>query len=139
MGGSPIKLALGGLLVLLVSFGAVTWWVLESSGVAIIETRAPDGTTRETHVWFVEPGGELWLEAGTPSNPWFVDVGRDPRLGFRADGRKGEYTAQPMPSDAAHDRVRSQLRAKYGLRDWWVGWLVDPSASVAVRLVAREG
>jgi hypothetical protein len=66
-------------------------------------------------------------------------VGRDPRLGFRADGRKGEYTAQPMPSAAAHDRVRSQLRAKYGLRDWWVGWLVDTSASVAVRLVAREG
>jgi hypothetical protein len=123
-----------GAVVLLFLFGAITWLALESGGVAIVSTTAPDGSIRETHVWYVEPDGELWVEAGTPENPWYVDVQRDPRLDFRSEGRSGDHSAEILAGDFAHDRIRSLIRAKYGIRDWWVGWLVDTSGSVAVRL-----
>ncbi len=83
-------------------------------------------------MWFVEREGVLWLEAGTPENPWFVDVGRDPRLGFQSDGRVGRFVARAVPEQSR--AVRDALSAKYGLRDRWVGLFVDASRSVAVRL-----
>ena len=55
---------------------------------------APDGSIRATHVWFAESDGELWLEAGSPENPWFDDLGRDPRLELRAEGHDGAYLAE---------------------------------------------
>lgn len=130
-----LKLALAAAAALLVGFVAITWWALEAGGVAIVETHAPDGSIRSTHVWFAEPDGELWLEAGSPENPWFADVGRDPRLSFRADGRAGEYVGEPIEEPAARARIRAELRAKYGLRDAWVGMLVDQTKSLVMRLV----
>lgn len=50
------------------AFGGITWVALEASDVARIETRAPSGEARTTHVWFVERDDGLWLEAGTPEN-----------------------------------------------------------------------
>ena len=129
-----MRTALIALAALLVAFAATTWWALEWGGVAVVETRAPDGSTRATHVWYAEADGALWLEAGTPENPWFVDLQRDRSLRFRAEGRDGGYRAAIVPGAAAHERIRSLMRAKYGLRDRFVGLLVDTSRSVAVRL-----
>jgi hypothetical protein len=120
---------------LLIAFAAITWWALEAGGVAIVETHTPDRRIRSTHVWFAELDGELWLEAGSPENPWFADLRLDPRLAFRADGRAGEYLAEPIDEPAARARVRAELRAKYGVRDRWVGMLVDQTRSLVVRLV----
>jgi len=122
------------LAALLTGFVAMTWWALEAGGVAVIETTSPDGSLRETHVWFVEPEGEFWLEAGSPRNPWFLDVQRDPVLKLRADGHVRKTLAHPSDSTGDRDRIRSLLRQKYGLRDRWVGLFVDSSQSVAVRL-----
>jgi hypothetical protein len=119
-------------------FAGTTWWALESGGVAVVETRTPEGGLRATHVWYAEPAGELWLEAGTPENPWFRDVLADPQLGFRAGERQARYTARVIEDPAGRDRIRALLRQKYGLRDRWVGLLVDTSRSVAVRLVPAE-
>ena len=72
---TPRRFAKTTLVVLAATIGgfvAVTWWVLEAGGVAVIETRSPDGMLRSTHVWYAEPDGELWLEAGTPENPWYT-------------------------------------------------------------------
>jgi hypothetical protein len=121
------------------AFIAITWWALESDGVAIVETRATDDSTRSTHVWYASRGDELWLEAGTPENPWFVDVRRDPTLTFIAENRSSQFLARPVTDASGHDEIRSMLREKYGFRDWWVGLLVDTSKSIAVRLVAAEG
>ena len=127
-----------------------TWWTLESSGVATLETRRPDGSTRSTHVWFVEPDGELWIEAGTPENGWYRDIQNEKTLAFRVDGptgsegaepgaeEPGRFRAEPIPGAAAHERIRSLLREKYGFRDWWIGLLFETSHSIAVRLVPAE-
>ena len=80
-----IALRLGlALLALAAAFAGITWLALEQSGVAVVETHAPDGTTHTTHVWTVEHDGALWLEAGSPRNAWFADLTRDPHLRLRA-------------------------------------------------------
>lgn len=133
-----MKIAIISAVLVLAALVGFTWWALESGGVAVIETQAADGSQRETHVWFAEPDGELWLEAGTPANAWYVDVQADPRVGFSADGRTGAYMARPVAEPEGHDRIRSLLREKYGVRDWWIALIFDTSSSVAVRLVATE-
>lgn len=128
-----LKLALAAL-ALAGAFAAATWWALEAGGVARIETRSADGSTRTTHVWYVEPDGELWLEVGNPENPWYRDVLADPTVTLTAEGRSARYRAEVIDTPAARHRVRSLLREKYGLRDRWVGLLVDSSRSLAARL-----
>jgi hypothetical protein len=127
-----------GLVSILLALGSFTWWALESSGIAIIETHAPDGSVRSTHVWFAEPGGEIWLEAGTPKNPWYTDIQRDPVLSFSSGRRSQQFIARPIEDRDAHGKVRSLLREKYGLRDRWIALIFDTSRSIAVRLVPRS-
>ena len=131
----PLLIVVG---TLVAAFGATTWWALESSGVAVIETRTPGGTVRSTHVWYTEPDKDLWLEAGTPENAWFQDVQQNPVLSFRANGRSARYVARPVDDPSGHSRIRSLIREKYGFRDRWVGLVVDTSRSVAVRLLPAE-
>lgn len=130
-----MKIAIGILFAALAAFAGITWAALETGGgVAIVETRAPDGSTRSTHVWFVEDKGGLWLEAGTPENGWYRDVLREPAVGFHTDGRVGRYLAQPMKDRERHDWVRERIAAKYGWRDRWVSLFVDQDHSIAVEL-----
>jgi hypothetical protein len=58
----------------LTGFALVTWWAPEWSGVAIVTTQSSDGELRKTHIWYSIDGEEIWLEAGTDENPWFVEV-----------------------------------------------------------------
>ncbi len=116
------------------AFGATTWWALESEGVAVIETRTAEGALRSTHVWYVEPNGELWLEAGAPENAWFQDVRRDPTLTFTADGPSTHHVARPVGDSSGHSRIRSWIRDKYGVRERCVGLIDDTSRSVAGQL-----
>ena len=129
-----MRIVVVSLIAALAAVVLLTGWALEFSGVAVLETRAPDGSSRSTRVWFAEPEGELWLEAGTPESAWYLDVLRDPRVAFSATGRSGRYVAQRVEDPDAHDRIRSLLREKYGWRDWWIDLLFDASRSVAVRL-----
>ena len=133
-----IRIAASAIVLVLVSFAATIWWALESFGVATVETQRPDGSPRQTHVWYVEPDGELWLEAGSPENGWFRDVLENPALSFHAERRSGRYRAEPLDTEAAHQEIRSLIRARYGFRERWVGLLVDTSRSVAVRLAPEE-
>ena len=41
------------------------------------------------------------------------------------DGRDVAYRVEAIIDPTGHDRIRALLRDKYGLRDWWVGKLVD--------------
>jgi len=130
-----VKLVLIAAGALVAAFVAVTGWALESGGVAVIETRDADGGMRTTRVWYAEPDGELWLEAGTPENPWFVDVQGDPAITFTSDAGPQQYVARAVEDPSGHSRIRSLLREKYGLRDRWIALIFDTSRSIAVRLV----
>ena len=130
-----MRTAIAALLAVLLAFAAITWWALEWSEVAVLETRRPDGSIRSTHVWYATHGGELWLEAGTPENGWFLDIQHAPMISIEIAGDRREYRAEPVEAVSGHARIRSLLREKYGARDWWVGQLVDTSRSIAVRLL----
>ena len=129
-----IRYGLGVLAAAVLFFVAATWWALESSQVAIVETQTSDGATRFTHVWFAMHEGKLWLEAGTPENPWYRDVLNVPRIALSIEDTRAEFTAVPLRNASAQAQIRSLLHEKYGWRDTWVGLLVDASRSVAVRL-----
>jgi hypothetical protein len=129
-----VRRALAGLGVLLLAFAALTLWALESSGVGVLRTRKSDGSTRETHVWYAADGDALWIEAATPEREFLDDVRRDPVVVLARDGGGASYRARIADTPADHERIRALLRAKYGLRDWWVGLLQDTSRSVALEL-----
>jgi hypothetical protein len=134
-----LKASLASIAALLVAFVlvtvVVTAWALEAGGVAVIATHAPGGELRSTHVWYAESARELWLEAGTPENPWFTDAQHELQIRFSAEGRSGDYLAEPVYDSEAHTRMRSGLSEKYGWRDRWLGLFVDTTHSVAVRLI----
>jgi len=115
-----------------------TWWALESSEVLTIETHRADGSVRSTHVWWIEWNGQLWLEAGSPTNGWFVDVEKRPEITVRWEEGPREYVALPAPGDAVHGWIRALIREKYGFRDWWINRIVDTTESIGVRLMLPE-
>jgi len=125
-------------LVLAAGFAGITWWALESGEVVIIETTRADGTSRRTHIWFAEHGDEFWLEAGTPSNGWYVDIVRDPEVALEVEGVTVRGSVEPVFEQGASGWVRILLRRKYGIRDRIVGLFVDSSQSIAVRFHLRE-
>jgi hypothetical protein len=60
----------------------VTGWALESGGVAVVVTTTAEGEPRETHVWFAERDGALWIEAGAPGNGGYVDATKSTPVRF---------------------------------------------------------
>jgi hypothetical protein len=129
-----VKRLVGVVVFLAATFGAITWLALESSGVGVLRTSTAGGTARETHVWYTEHEGSVWVEAATPERPFLMDIRRTPEVLLSAGKDASRYRAEILDSPAAHDSIRALLRAKYGLRDWWVGFLQDTSRSVVVSL-----
>jgi hypothetical protein len=127
------KLLLCVALLVFATIGLV-WWVLESSGVAIVETRGADGELRRTHVWYVRQGQTVWLEAGRPNHGWYKDLQVHPTVQFESSDLSGRFEAATVPGPQAHRYIRALLAEKYGVRDRILGWAVDTSSSIAVRL-----
>lgn len=130
-----------GLLTGLALLALVTYVALESSGVALLDTTAPSGETRTTHVWYVDANGTRWLEAGTPRNPWYTDVLDRPELRLHVAENTSVFVAEPdrepEPGVDGHEWIRARMREKYGWRDRWVSLLFDTTQSIAVRLAAK--
>lgn len=117
-----------------VAFGAVTWWALESGEVATLRTRAAAGYVEDTRVWVADAEGAVWIEAATPERAWYRRLLAQPEVELVRNGEPASFTATPFPGPEGHARIRGLLRAKYGVRDLWVGLLQDTSTSIAVRL-----
>ncbi len=123
-----------------VALVAVTWWALESGDVAVVETAMESAATtggadlRRTHVWFVVAGDDVLIEAGTPDNGWYVDARRTGRLRIVEPAQIArDCRTEVLANPDGHERIRSLLRQKYGLRDLWIATIFDTSRSLAVR------
>jgi uncharacterized iron-regulated membrane protein len=112
----------------------VTWVALEGSDVANLRTARADGEWRETHVWVVEEGESLWVEAATPERAWLLDIEANPLVEVERAESSASYRASPAPGPGARDQLRAALHEKYGWADAWVGLFQDTSRAVAVRL-----
>jgi len=118
---TTLRVTLGASLGVFLALSVLAWWVLESSGVAVIETRTADGETRSTHVWYVNRDGQWWLEAGTPQNGWYRDIQHSPDVTFTIGDESSVQRAIPVPDRSVHRELRALLRSKYGARDQVVG------------------
>ena len=98
-----LALTLAGVLVALLV--AVTYAALETGGVAIVETERLDGTTRATHVWFMQERG-LWLEGGAASNGWIIDIERTGELTLSISDKPFRYKARISKKPRDHQLVR---------------------------------
>jgi reactive intermediate/imine deaminase len=133
-----MRRALGVLVVLAALLAAFTAWTLEASDVAVLVTPKPAGGARETHVWWVADGDALLVEAATPERAWLAEALAAGEVEVERDGRRERFRVARDEAPDAHERLRAALRAKYGLRDAWVGLFQDTSRSVAVRLAPTE-
>jgi|GEM_PF-4934272 len=88
------------LVAAIVLFAGSTWWALEAGGVAVVRTQEPGGSMHSSHVWYVQHNGQLWLEAGSPKNKWFVDLRYDPKIRLQFEGSSRRYTAHISKSVA---------------------------------------
>jgi reactive intermediate/imine deaminase len=122
------------LVVLVAALAVFTYWTLEASDVAILSTPRPDGGVRETHVWWVEEGGALWVEAATPGRVWLAEALAAGEVELERGGARERLRVERVDAAGARERLRALLREKYGLRDAWVALFQDTSRAVPVRL-----
>lgn len=118
----------------------VTVAALESGDVIRVETvNAQTQQLRETRIWFVHSDERLVLEAGKPDHPWVLDIMHVNHLRLSGQGLDGKYQSRLLGPDS-HDEIRRLMRAKYGWRDVWVGWIFDTSRSrmVLVEAIANS-
>ena len=130
-----IKILISTLAILLTAIIGTTYLALELSQVAIVETRQPDKKgPRYTHVWYVQDGESLYLEAGHPDNAWVTDLEHAKTLRLAGEGIDGEYRFTQSQEASDHDRIRRLMRSQYGWRDWWIAFLFDISQSRLIEL-----
>lgn len=117
-----------------VLLAGITWYALEGRDVATLRTAREADAVRETHVWVVEEGDSMWVEAATPERAWLLDIEANPFVQIERAGETRRFRAAAAPGPEARDRLRTALREKYGWADAWVGLFQDTSQAVAVRL-----
>ena len=118
--------------------GAVTLVALEGGEVAIVRTRAADGTLRETRTWIADADGAAWIEAASPERAFLRDALVRPDVVLRRHGRWLPCRAEVVANPGGHERIRELLGATYGWKDWWIGCFADTRRSVALRLTCEE-
>lgn len=136
---NAVRTSLAVALAVAAVLAVATLAALEGGEVAVLRTRAADGTLRRTRVWVADEAGSAWIEAASPERPFYADIQRDPRVEMVRGGEALRYVAHPVEGSEGHAKVRALLRANYGLADRWIGLLVDTSRSVAVRLAPLPG
>jgi hypothetical protein len=118
-----------------VLFGAVPWWALESGEVVVLRDYDADGAAHESQVWLAsDESGVLWIEAANPERSWYRELQVRPEVELVRDGIPERRRAVPVPGPEGHATVRRLLAVGYGLRDGRIGLLAGTSRSVGIRL-----
>ncbi len=123
------------LVILVIALIVVTLLALESGGVVTVYTpKAEGGTHRATRIWFATESGRLYLEAGSPENPWVKDLDSTTSLKIEGQDLDGWYVFRLDSSARGHQVIRTMMRSRYGWRDWWIGVMFDTSESQLIEL-----
>jgi hypothetical protein len=132
-----LRLILGIVLALAVSFTVITLLALEGHEVVVVRTFDAQGQPRETRTWVADEDGYAWIEAANPERPFLLQLQVNPEVELRRGGVVQHCHAVLTPNPEGHQRIRRLLAANYGWADAWVGMLTDTSGSLAVRLECR--
>lgn len=117
-----------------VAFGIVTLVALEGREVVVLRSIGTDGAARDTRTWLAEDQGAPLIEAANPERDFYRHILSNPSVQLVRNGGVQQYKATVLPQPYGHDLIRARLREKYGWADWWIGFLADTSASLAIRL-----
>ena len=123
----------GGIALIVLAFGALTWAALEMQEVVVIRTSSADGTLRQTRIWIAEEDGFWWLEAASAESHWYRDVLANPSVEIVRGGQTVQASVTPEPGEEGHRKIRRLFRQKYGLADVWIDLIQDGSASILIR------
>ena len=128
------------LISVIAAIALLLYIALEWSEVITIETASKDGASRHTHVWYIQNGQSLLLEAGHPENPWVQELANRPTLHIIDPVLGGTYSYVRRNNPIDHTAIRMAMREKYGWRDAWVSLLFDTSQSSKLELsiIQRE-
>jgi hypothetical protein len=96
----------------------IDWEAANEHSVIELVTVDPDGDLRVTKVWLAVQDGHGWVR--TNDSRWFGNIGRDPEILLRIDGRDHPIRARVELDPAVRERVDAAFREKYG---WQVKWM----------------
>ena len=119
------------------AFAAVTVVALEGREVVVVRTFDEHGQARGTRTWVADDGAYAWIEAANGERLFLRQLQQNPAVELERGGQVERCQAQVVPNPEGHEQVRQLLAQKYGWADRWIGYLVDTSGSVAVRLACK--
>ena len=117
--GKIVVCAVASLLLAEVSLAA-DWEGVDSEPEAVIVTRNADGSPRETTIWFVFVGSELYVRAVRASR-WGRNAERRPEVFFRAGDTETRALATRVVDANTLASVRQAVEEKYPDSNWWAG------------------
>lgn len=124
---------LGALFGLIAAILVVIVIASESGEVVTLETRNDQGIGgKDTRVWVVEHGGNLWLRAGSADSAWYNRLVANNDVVIERHGEQTKAVAQPRPDKT--DIVNELMREKYGWADSVIGVAFDRNDAIAIKL-----
>jgi hypothetical protein len=129
-----VRIAVG-LLVVVLTIGALEIVAAESGEVVVLRTTDAAGVPHETRLWVVDDGSHSWLRSGSPAAGWFVLLQERPD----AEVVRGEETiaVHAVPEVGARSRINDLMRQKYGWADAYIGTLFGRDDAIPIRLDPR--
>jgi hypothetical protein len=109
--------------------------------VATLSTYAA-GRDHATQVWVVDgealPGADaeaIFLRANSRSAGWLARLAATPQVDLERGGAVHPYRAELADPGTLREPLNRAMAAKYGVADRLLAFVIDPAASVPVRLV----
>ncbi len=103
-----------------------------SGEVITLRTFHPDGLATATSLWIVDDGARSYIRSGTPDSKWLARIETDSNVEIVRAGVTQAYRAVLVPK--RRERVNGLMAEKYGWADSMMGWMRDPTETVAIRL-----
>jgi len=91
--------------------------------VVVVYEPTPAGPTHRARLWIVDQGSRSWIHPGNANAHWWVaHMDANSYVGIERGGQTRRYHVVADPD--SHATVHRLLRAKYGIADAWVRFLV---------------
>jgi hypothetical protein len=127
--------AIGAVVAIVVVLFVVQIVASESGEVVKVTTVDMSGGQHETHLWVVDHDGHAWLRSGSPTSGWYARLKATPTLDLERNGERAEYTITVEPTQV--ETINGLMHQKYGWADTYIGYFIDHSKSVPIRLDPR--
>lgn len=110
--------------------------VIDEGEVAHLETRDESGQISDVDVWIVEIDGVLYLRANNRHADWVSSVLTGSESELRRESGTSSVRATVQVDPLLGQQVDRAMAQKYGFTENLWDWIVDPDATLVLRLDA---